>query len=144
MHKRRQMSRLAVVFASLALVASCTHGLAELSPSFQELEQRIEGRENEPAEEVFDNIQIMKGMPAERVLTIMTNGFAPALGVSCDYCHVPGNWASDDKEQKRIARDMWRMTGDINKQVKTIAGDGARVNCTTCHRGKTEPALEIH
>lgn len=144
MRKHHPLSGFAVAIVSLAIAGSCTHGVAELSPSFQELEDRIEGRENEPAEEVFDNIQIMKGMPAERVLTIMTNGFAPALGVSCDYCHVPGDWASDEKDHKRIARDMWRMTGEINKQVKTIVDDGARVNCTTCHRGETDPALEMH
>lgn len=140
---RRSLSALCGALIVLGLVASCTHGVAELSPEFQELQQKIEGREKQPAEQVFDNIQIMKGMPAERVLTIMTNGFSPALGVGCDYCHVPGNWASDEKEHKRIARDMWRMTGEINERVKTIVDEEARINCTTCHRGQTDPALEL-
>ena len=128
-------------FLLLGLSISCTHGIAELSPSFQELQDRIEGRENEPAEQVFDNIKVMNGIPAERLLRIMTNGFAPALGVGCDHCHVSGNFASDEKEHKRIARDMWRMTGEINQKVRTIVGkEDARVNCTTCHRGSPNPA----
>ncbi|MDX1584447.1 MAG: hypothetical protein R3338_12685, partial [Thermoanaerobaculia bacterium] len=94
MKSRYLTSVFLIAIMSLAFGTTCKHGLAELSPAFQELEERIEGRENEPAEEVFDNIRVMKGMPAERVLTIMTNGFAPALGVSCDYCHVEGDWAS--------------------------------------------------
>lgn len=141
MRNRRMSPAIAASIIVLGLSISCTHGIAELSPSFQELQDRIEGRENEPAEQVFENIQVMKGIPAERLLTIMTNGFAPALGVGCDYCHVPGNFASDEKEHKRIARDMWRMTGEINQKVRTIVNeDDARVNCSTCHRGHTNPA----
>lgn len=143
MRTRRLLPAIAGVIIVLGLAASCTHGIAELSPSFQDLQDRIKGRENEPAEQVFDNIQILKGMPAARVLSIMTNGFSPALGVGCDHCHVPGNWASDEKNPKRVSREMWRMTGEINQQVGKIIDGEARVNCTTCHRGRTQPALEL-
>jgi hypothetical protein len=143
MRIHRSLSGLVIAIAVIGLANSCTHGLVELSPAFQELKQRIEGRENEPAEQVFDNIQIMQGMPAERVLAIMTNSFAPALGVRCSHCHVDGDWASDDKEPKRIARDMWRMTGAINEQVGEIIGPDAQVRCATCHRGSTRPAVDV-
>jgi hypothetical protein len=143
MRMHRPLIGLVIGMALIGMTNSCTHGLIELSPAFQELRQRIEGRENEPAETVFDNIRVMQGIPAERVLRIMTNSFAPALGVRCGHCHLDGDWASDDKEPKRIAREMWRMTGEINDEVGEIIGPDARVTCATCHRGSTRPAVEM-
>ncbi|HUO85574.1 MAG TPA: photosynthetic reaction center cytochrome c subunit family protein [Thermoanaerobaculia bacterium] len=136
-------SRLGLTLILIA-TAGCSYGpLAEINPVIIEIEQRIEGRENEPAEEVFQNIQIFRGMPAQRVLHMMTESFSPALGVSCGHCHVSGQWHLDDKEPKRIAREMWRMTGDINQRVQTIVEPEARVHCATCHQGRTEPPLEV-
>src|ERR1051325_1594373 len=57
----------------------------------------IAGRENQPAESVFKNIKIFKGVPAGRLVNIMNNGFGRSLGVSCGFCHVPGKWDLDDK-----------------------------------------------
>ena len=106
-----------------------------------ELEKNIAGRENEPAEKVFRNIQILKGQPAIRVLRIMQFGFAPALGVECKHCHVKSGWEKDDNQAKQIARKMWNMVGTINQQVKDIVHDEATVNCYTCHRSQQKPAL---
>jgi len=106
----------------------------------EEVQKQIAGRENEPAETVFKNIQIFKGFPAGRVVRIMQMGFVGSLGVECAHCHVTGEWEKDDKEPKQIARKMWGMMGDINKQVRAIRSDAA-VNCYTCHRGSPEPLL---
>jgi len=57
----------------------------------------IAGRENQPAESVFKNIKILKGIPAGRLVNIMNMGFGRSLGVSCGFCHVPGKWDLDDK-----------------------------------------------
>lgn len=105
-----------------------------------ELQAWLAGRNEEPAEKVFDNIQIMKGIPAGRVLRIMENGFAPALGVECGFCHDVDDWASDMNEHKGIAREMWKMNGMIRERVTEIAGPDAAVNCYTCHRGQKKPA----
>jgi hypothetical protein len=107
----------------------------------QRLEKSIEGKEQEPAEKVFKNIKIMRGVPAGRLLRIMDRGFSPALGVGCDYCHVEGKWASDSLETKQVARKMWTMLGSINKEIKTIRAD-ASVNCSMCHRGSPKPDLK--
>jgi hypothetical protein len=137
------MSRVQVALGVMTIfvgLSACSMGqLAKLNPAVAELEQRIAGRENEPAEEVFQNIQVMKGIPAGRFLSIMTEGFSPALGVRCSHCHVSGEWHLDEKEPKRIARGMWTMTGEINQQVKRIADPDAQVRCVTCHQGNTEP-----
>lgn len=140
MSMRATWTRLMAVVVAVCLGGSCTHGLVELSPGFQEIEDRVKGRENLPAEQVFENIQILQGVPAGRVLSIMTKGFSPALGVRCDFCHVPGNYASDENDHKQMAREMWRMTAEINARLGEIADEGAVVNCSTCHRGSPHPA----
>jgi len=111
------------------------------------LRKQIQGKEKEPAETVFKNIQILKGKPAGAVLSIMDIGFRGSLGVRCAYCHDPQNWASDDKSEKKIAREMSNMVRDINeKYLKSIPGlksEKPVVNCTTCHRGQEKPALNL-
>ncbi len=112
-----------------------------------ELRKSIAGKENEPAEKVFKNIQLMKGLPAGRLLRIMEMGYSRSLGVTCTHCHVPGEWEKDGKPTKQIARDMAAMVTAINtqhlKQIKNLKSENPVVNCTTCHRGQTKPALNL-
>jgi hypothetical protein len=75
----------------------------------------IAGRETQPAESVFKNIKILKGIPAGRLVAIMNMGFGRSLGVSCGFCHVPGKWDLDDKEEKNTARLMFAMVQTINR-----------------------------
>lgn len=107
-----------------------------------ELKQAIAGKEEQPAETVYKNIQMFKGVPAARVLGAM-GAFSNALGVTCRKCHDVQNWASDDKHEKTAARNMMRMTSDINeKYLKGMAGlddDDAHIGCNTCHRGHAHP-----
>ncbi len=108
------------------------------------LEESIKGEEDEPAEQVWKNIELFKGQPASRVLRVMEFAFTPALGVGCDQCHEPGKCESDDKKPKQTARKMWAMLRDLSQQLKTITGkENASVNCTACHRGDTTPALNL-
>ncbi len=110
------------------------------------LREQIKGKEKEPAETVFKNIQILKGRPAAQVLGIMQMGFSRSLGVTCTHCHTPEDWANEDKTKKQIAREMWTMQANINtqmlKNIKNIS-ERATINCTTCHRGQTTPALNL-
>ena len=111
------------------------------------LRESIAGKENEPAEKVFKNIQLLKGIPAARLLRIMELGYSRSLGVTCTHCHVPGEWEKDDKPTKQIARDMAAMVTAINtqhlKQIKNLKSENPVVNCTTCHRGQIKPALNL-
>ncbi len=88
-----------------------------------------------PAEEVFKNIQVFKGMPAPELMNAMRS-FTRSLGVRCDFCHVEGAFDKDDKEEKQTARKMLLMARGINKDN---FGGHMRVTCWTCHRGATEP-----
>ena len=112
-----------------------------------ELKKQIAGRENEPAETVFKNIQMLKGREALRLLAVMKFAYSGSLGVHCEHCHDTQNWASDEKTEKKVARQMIQMTRDINeKQLKAITGlksEKPAVNCTTCHRGQVKPALDL-
>lgn len=110
--------------------------------------EKIRGRENAPAESVFKNIQILKGIPAGRVPRMMNMGFGRSLGVGCFFCHQRGDWAKDDKSHLKIAREMYRMTATINTDLLAKIdldkhGNEERpvVNCNTCHRGspRTSP-----
>lgn len=107
------------------------------------IQRSIAGRENQPAESVFKNIKIFKGVPAGRIAPIMNMGFGRSLGVSCGFCHVPGKWDLDDKEEKQTARLMFAMVGTINRdymsKVPNDRGAAPVVNCFTCHRGNAHP-----
>jgi hypothetical protein len=111
------------------------------------LKQAIAGKEEKPSAEVFKNIQVLKSMPAGRLLRVMEMGYAKSLGVSCDHCHVTGEWDKDDKATKQIAREMMGMVNTINSQmlknIKNLKGPNPTVNCTTCHRGQVKPALNL-
>jgi hypothetical protein len=92
------------------------------------------------AEEVFKNIQVLKGVPADEFLGSM--GFiANALAVNCTYCHVGeggGGWDeyAKDTDKKEKARKMMVMMNTINK---TYFGGTRRVTCVSCHNGANRP-----
>lgn len=112
-----------------------------------DLRKAIAGQEDKPAGEVFKNIQMFKAMPAGRLLKVMELGYARSLGVDCTHCHVAGQWEKEDKPTKQIARDMAAMAANINKEllpkIKNLKSAEPVINCTTCHRGQTKPALNL-
>jgi len=91
-------------------------------------------------DQVHKNIQVLKGVPESQLMPVM-NYMGASLGVRCTYCHVnkDGNWdfASDEKGEKKSAREMITMVAGINKT--TFKGN-AEVSCYTCHRGRTSVA----
>jgi hypothetical protein len=106
------------------------------------------GRGGPPAP--MKNLQVLpKDMPQPQVVAIM-RAFNAALGMNCNHCHVwtkpgdPGNdMAADTKIEKTVAREMMRMTNDINTRlaaaIKKPADQIAKVECATCHRGAAVP-----
>ncbi|HZK78815.1 MAG TPA: c-type cytochrome [Gemmatimonadaceae bacterium] len=104
---------------------------------------QIAGKEQMPAEQVYKNIQMFKGMPAQRLLAIMNRGFSNSLGVSCSHCHVVGEYDKEDKPTKQIARDMSGMVATINgtllKNIKNLKSTDPTINCGTCHNGRARP-----
>jgi tetratricopeptide (TPR) repeat protein len=102
-----------------------------------------------------------KDTPRNQVTALMRT-YALALGVRCEHCHVPDPNAAaapaggggrgggpeldhslDDKETKKIAREMMKMVRDINEKYlpttgRTIAARN-QVTCETCHHGLPKP-----
>jgi hypothetical protein len=111
------------------------------------LREQIKGKEDVRVDSVFKNMQIFRGMPAKLLLNVMDKGWSKALGVSCGHCHNTNDFASDEKPQKQIAREMYKMTGKINtdylEKIKNLQSVKPIVNCTTCHRGEVKPALNL-
>lgn len=94
------------------------------------------GKENLPAEQVFKNIEILKGKPASR-LPGMMKALNELLGVECTYCHVAGAWEKEEPEAKRTARRMFKMIGNVSQKYF----DGKNeVTCWTCHHGAPKPS----
>jgi hypothetical protein len=119
--------------------------LAKLRATYvAQVMQKIAGRENQPAEQVFENIQVLKGIPAAELVRKMDNDYAQALGWNCTNCHRlanQGNFASDTSNDKRRARFMQQLQNDINSAElpKLYPKDTPSVTCATCHRGYNEP-----
>src|SRR4051794_32317506 len=87
------------------------------------------------AEDVFKNIQVLKGTSADQFIPTM-QFIGASLGVECDFCHVERAFEKDDKKPKQIARKMMQMMFAINKDNF----DGQReVTCYSCHRGSMKP-----
>ncbi len=120
---------------------------AEKQAFLEAISKQISGNESKPATEVFKNIRMMKEATAGRLLSIMNFGYSRSLGVSCTHCHVPGKWESDEKINKQVAREMAAMVkkinGEILSEIDNLRSSKPTVNCTTCHRGQTQPALSM-
>jgi len=90
--------------------------------------------QSQPAEKVFKNIQVLKGDPDNSVVPAM-QFICASLKVDCDFCHTQDR-ASDEKPEKKTAREMITMT----RQINTVNFNGRnQVTCATCHAGHTRP-----
>lgn len=105
------------------------------STELPSLDPLASSSKEERAEQKYKNIQLLRGIPSERLTKIMF-AFKASLGVDCTYCHIKDQFEKDDKPQKQIARKMIQLVRDTNAKL----GGAARVTCYTCHRGETRPA----
>src|SRR5262245_65389470 len=94
------------------------------------------------AEQVFKNVQVLKGIPVDEFMDTM-GMFAAALSLNCIDCHTPesvGTWDrfADETPLKETARRMVLMVNAINKE----SFKGVRsVTCYTCHHGDLRPKI---
>jgi hypothetical protein len=96
--------------------------------------QRQQPSPDVPAEQVFKNIQVLKGMPSDQMSATM-DFMATSLGVRCNFCHDVQQF-DKDTEHKQAARRMIQMQLDINaRYLATLGGD--RMSCYTCHQGRS-------
>ena len=87
----------------------------------------------------WQNVEVLSDLNTlemNRIMTAMTKWVGEEG--NCNYCHVAGNFAADDKYQKVVSRRMLQMTRDINAGWTDHVGDTG-VTCYTCHRGRNVP-----
>ena len=94
------------------------------------------------AEDVFKNIQVLKGIPVDEFMGTM-GIIAASVGRGCTECHVldsSTDWAlyAQDTPLKQATRRMLLMTKQINE---TNFGGRQLVTCYSCHRGMARPKL---
>jgi hypothetical protein len=99
----------------------------------------------------FRNLRVLpKHINSKNLNGIMLDEFNSGLGVSCGFCHASQqgshqlDYASDEKSEKEIARQMIRMTLALNRkyfqQRHPVLGDDILViTCNTCHHGQPHP-----
>jgi photosynthetic reaction center cytochrome c subunit len=108
---------------------------AENQEALERIKQFLAGRENEPAEKVFKNIELLRGKPAGR-LPGMMSALTGLLGARCSTCHMPGNFASDELATKQTARRHFAMQAMLNRDY---FADRNAITCLTCHHGHFQP-----
>ena len=102
----------------------------------------------------YKNLKVLSKKISDADMDFVMEGFGTQLGVNCLFCH-PGrkngfdfriDYITDELQNKRIARDMLRMTMKLNKKyfntpiTRTMTTRGV-IWCKTCHRGNPVPIL---
>ncbi len=106
--------------------------------------------------DTFTNLKVLPKDVQKQDLVRVMRGFSTSLNVRCVHCHKGDDaldlskvdFASDDKETKRIARAMMSMTKTINATLQTDIGamrpQHLDVTCYTCHHGNRIPETLEH
>jgi len=116
-------------------------GAMVIAGPFRELAAQPVAADKQPlAEDVFKNVQVLKGIPVSEFMATM-GFFSASVGLNCVYCHVAESlqdWQkfADDVPRKRIARTMIQMVNTINKNN---FGGRRVITCYSCHHGNERP-----
>ena len=129
----------------IMLTAGIIISVAATKPSTKVITVKAHALNNDTG--FFKNLQVLPKNISKDSLDKIMDGFKAALGVRCNFCHVfngKPDFASDDKEEKGIARYMMRMTRSIDSAYfnfeKSTRPDTINVvKCITCHHGNAHP-----
>src|SRR5262245_17116008 len=96
--RNRRMKALSITLLMILMVSLAT---AEATAQAGGTQQQTGG---------FTNLQVWPKDSSRAVIMQFMNAFDDSLGITCDYCHVQRDgkfdYASDDKREKRVARQM--------------------------------------
>jgi Photosynthetic reaction centre cytochrome C subunit len=114
----------------------------------------LAARPPEEEKPVYKNLKVLSKKISDRDMDYVMESFSVHLGVNCIFCHPSTqngynfsiDYVTDKLENKRIARDMLRMTMQLNKKYFNIKLNRAmttrgRIWCKTCHQGTPVPIL---
>src|SRR5439155_7450374 len=124
------------ILGATGILMVCLVGVAMISG------QAAQGPKPQMAEDVFKNVQLLKGIPVDEFMDTM-GMISAALGMNCLDCHTGDSDKSwerfgADTALKRTSRRMIQMVSTINKD--NFAGTRS-VTCWTCHRGDLRPKV---
>jgi len=125
------------VFWNTVAVMACALGVMSVRISTG---QTAPPQAPQSTENVFRNIQVLKGIPIDTFFDVM-GMFASSMGEDCTFCHskqavFDHNAFGDETPRIRRARQMIAMMNAINE---TNFGGRPMVTCFTCHRGSNTP-----
>lgn len=129
MDRRTSRTILGAIYVMLVflLAAAVAHG-------------QVAQPENPPmADEVFKNIQVLRGLTVDQFMGTM-GFFSASLGLNCSGCHDLQDSAAlaNDNPQKQMARKMIVMVNALNN---ANFGGKREVTCYSCHRGDSRPKI---
>ncbi|HTA27936.1 MAG TPA: c-type cytochrome [Bacteroidia bacterium] len=114
------------------------------------------GSNSKPEDEGFKNLKVLPKNTTEEQLDSVMGEFSISLGVRCGFCHARKadttkkglDFASDKKDEKNIARNMYKMTAYLNANYfnwnnSTRPDTIHYVVCYTCHRGTHTPDAKV-
>ena len=125
----------------ISLVLLCMVGIVAMSFSFI----------NSTQPPRYKNLKVLPKNTNKEQLDSVMKHFTVALGVKCNFCHVrledeqkSWDFASDDNHHKKVAREMMKMTININRKFFNVKDPKnldahLEVTCFTCHNGKPAP-----
>ncbi len=107
----------------------------------------------QPKPKKLTNIKVFPSTATFDEVDHAMDEFKVELGVKCNYCHAPEkdnprkmDMASDANPIKSVAREMIRMTNEMNQKyiatIKHTESDSTKIQlitCNTCHRGVPKP-----
>jgi len=111
----------------------------------------------QPPQEVkpeYKNLKVLSKKISDEDMDFVMQSFSVNLGANCLFCH-PGkqkgtefsiDYVTDVLQNKRVARDMLKMTIKLNKkyfntQLTGLMNTRGKIWCKTCHQGSPVPIL---
>ncbi len=102
------------------------------------------------------NLKVLPKDISDQKLDSIMQSYNVALGVKCDFCHIKSklggandslDYAADGEPMKENARDMMRMTIEINSKHFYFNKNERpeylnTITCKTCHRGEPFPPAD--
>jgi len=64
--------------------------------------------------------------------------YAVSVGVTCNYCHVAGDWKADSRPEMKATRAMVALMNEFPKYLDY--SEAAAITCFTCHQGEAKPS----
>lgn len=103
----------------------------------------------------YKNLKVLSKDISDEDMDFVMQSFSVNLGANCLFCH-PGkqdgtefsiDYVTDVLQNKRIARDMLKMTMKLNKKyfnspLTGLMNTRGKVWCKTCHMGNPVPILQ--